>query len=173
MATIIKTQVLPVGPNLFLDAKRTERHTNMSSNNHHEYLVEQDYRHLYGMRGLEVYASSHPADPSCLCDKSTTFTPHKCIFPIGTTDLEREFATVFEEKFQDSIVSGIQATLPDCDWGLNVLRLGFEDESLENPITIHLTVAGEALTEDATCHVVSIILKVIAAAGLDSGNMKS
>ncbi|CZR51507.1 uncharacterized protein PAC_01384 [Phialocephala subalpina] len=145
----------------------------MSSNNHHEYLVLQEKRSLYGMRGLEAYASSHPSDPSCLCKCPSTYTPHKNIFAIGATDLEHKFAAIFEDKLHDNIVSGIQATLPDCDWGLNVLRLGFDLECLENPITIHIVVADEALSEDAACNIVLVILEVIAAAGLDSSEMKS
>ena len=145
----------------------------MSSNNHHEYLVLQEERSFYGMRGLVVHASSHPSDPSCLCKCPSTYAPHKNIFAIGATDLEHEFAAIFEGKLHDNIVSGIQATLPDCDWGLNVLRLGFDSKRLENPITIHIVVADGALSEVAACNIVSVILEVTAAAGLYSSEMKS
>jgi hypothetical protein len=147
--------------------------TMSSNNNHHEYLVRQEERSLYGMRGLEVYASSHPSDPSCLCQRPSTYTPRKNIFAIGATDVDLKFAAIYEEKLHDNIVSGIEATLPDCDWGLNVLRLGFHLECLENPITIHLTVADGALSEDAACNIVSVILEVLAAADRDSSEMKS
>lgn len=143
------------------------------ANHHHEYLVQQERRLLYGMRGLEVCASSHPSDSSCLYTRRSTYTPHKSIFAIGTTDLELWFAKIYEENLHDNFVSAIQTSLPDCSWGLNVLRLGFEPECLENPITVHITVACEALTDDAACNTVSAILEVVAAAGLDSTETKS
>lgn len=178
MVSICATQVIPATALLLLQAntdsgKQPMRAITMSSNNHGEYLVLQDQRSLYGMRGLEAYASSHPSDPSCLYKSPTTYPPHKNIFAIGTTDLELKFAAIFEDKLHDNIVSGIQAILPDCDWGINVLRLGFDLECLENPITIHVSVAHEALTEDAACKIVSVILEVIAAAGTDLSEMKS
>ena len=91
---------------------------------------------------------------------------------IGATDLEHKFAAIFEDKLHDKIVSGIQATLPDCDWGLNVLRLNFDLERLENPITIHTVMADGSLSENAACNIVSIILEVIAAGGLDSSETR-
>ncbi|KUJ21217.1 uncharacterized protein LY89DRAFT_681805 [Mollisia scopiformis] len=117
-------------------------------------------RSLYGMRGLEVCASSHPSNPSCLCKSPSTYTPHKNTFAIGATDLEHKFAAIFEDELYDNI-------------GLNVLRLGFDVERLENPITIHIVVADEALSEDAACNIISMILKVMMVVGLDSSEKDS
>jgi hypothetical protein len=165
------TKVIPDGSILLRShfAPPPSPHCNMSQ---HEYLVLRDERSRYGMRSLVVYASSHPSDPACLYDHPHTYPPHKNIFAIGATDLEHEFVAIFEDELHDNIVSCIQAALPDCDWGLNVFRLGFDPERLKNPITIHLTVADGALSEDAACKIVSAIVVVVAAAPV-SGEMKS
>jgi hypothetical protein len=128
----------------------------------HKYLVPEDYRHLYGMKGLVVFASSHPLDPACLCDFPSTYTPQKAIFALGETD--RQFVQVFEDKLHDKFVS----VLPDCTWGLNVFRLGFELESVKNPITIHLTFADGAISDDAACKIVADFLEAIEALGASS-----
>jgi hypothetical protein len=175
MASLIATRVVRDDALLLHQANNTQPMcaTTMSSNSHRQYLVLQEDRSSYGMRGLVVFASSHPSDPSCLYKYPSTYAPHKNIFAIGATDLEHEFAAIFEDKLHDDIVSGVQATLPDCDWGLNVLRLGFDPERLENPITIHIVVANGALSEVAACNIVSVILEVIAAAALYSSELKS
>jgi hypothetical protein len=130
-----------------------------------QYHVRLEDRHLYGMEGMVVFASSHPSDPSCLADPlMSTWTPIKKLFAIGTSDLDAEFTTVYE-NIHDNIVSSILAALPDSDWGLNVLRLGFDTEHLENPITIQLVVAPNGgLSEDTACKIVSDILAIITAA---------
>jgi hypothetical protein len=142
------------------------RKANMSLNRYH---VLPKHRHLYGMKGIVVYASSHPSDPSCLADPlMSTWAPIKNLFAIGASDLDAEFTAVYE-SIHDSIVSSILATLSDSDWGLNVLRLGFNTKHLKNPITIHLVVAPNGgLSEDTACKIVSDILTIIAAAPYSS-----
>ncbi|RDL37159.1 Uncharacterized protein BP5553_04592 [Venustampulla echinocandica] len=118
------------------------------------------------MKGLAVYVSSHPSDPSCLADPlMSTWTPIKTLSAIGASDLDAEFTPVFENNIHDNIVSSILTALPGGDWGLNVLRLGFDTKHLNNPITIHLVVAPNGgLSPDAACKIVSDILTIIAAA---------
>ncbi|KUJ19176.1 uncharacterized protein LY89DRAFT_683101 [Mollisia scopiformis] len=140
---------------------------------HKEYLVMQEMRSLYGMRGLEVCASSHPSNPLYLCKSPSTYTPHKNIFAIGATDLEHKFVAIFEDELYNNIVSAIHTILPDCNWGLNVLRLGFDIKRLKNPITIHIIVADKALFEDAAYNIISMILKVMIVVGLDSSEKDS
>lgn len=136
------TQVVPATTLLLLEentnTQSSMRASTMSSNDHYEYLVPQEQRSLYGMRDLEACASSHPSDPSCLYEDRDpcTFTLDKNIFAIGVTDFEQKFTSIFEDKLHDNIVSGILATLPDCDFSLNVLHLGFDDKYLENLLII-------------------------------------
>ncbi len=63
-------------------------------------------------------------------------------------------------------VASIVAALPDANWGLNVLRLGFDPEHLSNnPYTIHLVVAFDGgLSDETACKIVAQILSVIAEA---------
>ena len=170
MAPITATLLIPGGSRLNIanqPSVRSPPHSKMSTNQQ-QYRVPQEDRCLYGMRGLVVYASSHPSDPSCISTIPSTYPPHKSLFALGATDLEYEFAAVFENELHDNIVSCIQATLPDCDWGLNVFRLGFDAERLKNPVTIHLVVADGALSEDAACKIVSAILAIVAVAPCSS-----
>lgn len=134
------------------------RKTNMSL---HQCHVLQEDRYLYGMKGMAVYASGHPSDPSCLANPlMSTWTPIKNLFAIGASDLDAKF-TAFYETIHDNIVSCILATLPDGDWGLNVLRLGF-DTTPVNPITIHLVVAPNgALSEDMAVRLWRISLPLL------------
>ena len=133
---------------------------------HSQYLVLSGLRHLYGMKFLALYASSHPSDPSCLANPQTsTWTPIKAVNPIGASDLDTEFTAIYESKIHHDIVSVILAALPESDWGLNVLRLGFESDRLKNPITIHLVVAENGgLSEDTACKIVADTCAIIAAA---------
>jgi hypothetical protein len=148
-----------------LSSHRTERHHRASNMSFSQYRVPEDSRYCYGMRDIVVYASSHPEDASCLADPlMSTWTPVKRLVAIGASDGDAEF-TAFYESIQDEIVSSILATLPDANWGLNVLRLGFYTERLKNPYTIHLVVAPDGgLSEETACKIVAQILSVIAAA---------
>ncbi len=137
-----------------------------------EYRVPTEVRHLYGMRDLVIHASSDPSHSSCICaDNTSTWNPVKNVFALEASNLEEvEFAEIYED-IHDNIVTSIVATLSDADWGLNVLRLGFDTERLSNPITIHL-VANGGLAEDRACRIVAGILAVIAASPTAS-QMKS
>jgi hypothetical protein len=163
MASIVVTQ--PCGFHIHLHTDHCSIATiNMSLN---QYLVPAEKRSLYGMKGIVVYASSHPLHASCLKDPPmSTWAPIKSLFAIGAGngDCDAEF-TAFYETVHDQIVASILATLPNANWGLNVLRLGFDTERLNNPYTIHLVVAADGgLFDQAACKIVAEILNVIAAA---------
>ncbi len=129
-----------------------------------QYRVSAEVRYLYGMRNLVIHASSNPFDSSCICAENTsTWNCIKNIFALEASNLEEvKFAEIYE-NIHDKIVTSIMATLSDADWGLNVLRLGFDTNRLSNPITIHLVVANGGLADDRACRIVADILAVLAA----------
>lgn len=126
------------------------------------YLIPRDVRARYGMKGLEVVASSDRSRSSCLSHQRSTFPPikHVCALDDGDDEVVR----VFNSQLRDGIVTRIQETLPHTNWRLNVLRLGFALETLSNPITIHLTLAEDAFARDdesAAGKIVSDILDLV------------
>ncbi len=74
----------------------------MSLNQHH---VPATKRYLYGMKGIVVYARSHPSHASCLDEASVSaWPPIKSLFAIGAADGDgdAEF-TAFYETVPDQI----------------------------------------------------------------------
>lgn len=128
-----------------------------------EYIVPKLDQQRYGL-GFEILASSNQSSPSCL---STTFGQSKHMFTVGN----REFAAVYEEKICDPIGSAISALLPNRRWALNVFRLGYEEEKLQNPIVIHLVVncngpdTGSSITDAQAGELVPTIVAAIENSG--------
>jgi len=85
----------------------------------------------------------------------------KKVFTVRNLDFEH----IYEIKTLDAIVKILRSSLPKgCDWALNVVRLGFDYNQMNNPIVVHLLVARDYLSDDKACSLVKEIGGTICAA---------
>jgi len=101
--------------------------------------IPEEERSRYGIRMMEVLATNNPTD-SCLFNyvaSGSTYPAHKKIFTVRNP----EFSRVYENKMHDAIVKILLLSLPEeCQWSLHVLRMGFHEDQMANPIVAHLLV---------------------------------
>ena len=126
------------------------------------YVVQQSQRHGYHL-SFEILASSNQSSPACLCPNPWV---RNNIFPVSSP----EFAAVYKQKIRDTVVDAILALFPTGPWVLNVFRMGFEAEELQNPILIQLVVeSSETGSSNITEATASEIVATIMAAVVGSG----
>lgn len=130
-----------------------------------KYLVSHTERHRYGIRGLLVLASSHPADPAC-------------IFPLESVSYERltytsaskkqlpyygqPLTSIYEDSLGEEIQNAILAVLPDCRFTLCLHRLGFHHDDISNPPTFQVRVCDrEDLSDNEACEIVANICSIL------------
>ena len=128
--SVAKTLTLTLGP-VHLQTSNTDSGDRRAAM---AYVVPELQRQRYGL-GFEILASSDQSSPSCLRPSTAAHWQSKNLFPASSP----EFAVIYAE-ICDTIVSAICELLPNGRWALNVFRMGYEGEKLQNPIVIHLVV---------------------------------
>ncbi|KAF5870603.1 uncharacterized protein Bfra_009992 [Botrytis fragariae] len=126
---------------LHTDIQQTPINTS-TTQNMSPWLVNEEDRHKYGLRGQEVIATSQKAEDVLV----TGFVPNpfwhsfqKSVAAVHTAD-DEQYIQCFENELRLPLKAFLISSLPNCSWILNVLHLGFGADKYANPIVIHVCV---------------------------------
>jgi hypothetical protein len=125
-------------------------------------ILERD-RSRYRIATMRVLATNNPTG-SCLFNYDGTpeiYTRWKKIFTVRN----HEFSEVYENKIHDKIVETLLSSLlKECRWRLHVLRMGFENDQMANPIVVHLLVPHGCLSDSIALLLLRQITAIVSAA---------
>ncbi|TAQ83773.1 hypothetical protein B7494_g7900 [Chlorociboria aeruginascens] len=120
-------------------------------------------RSRYGLSHPLLLASNRLGSDACLSRPSYPMPPSKFIFPIQSSDQDREFRQAYKKEIRQNLTAAVQSSLPpDAHWALHTLRLGFDLRVHYNPITLQLIVSRHNTpTTEQACELVTRIQEVV------------
>ncbi|KAF7920403.1 hypothetical protein BELL_1601g00020 [Botrytis elliptica] len=103
------------------------------------WIIEEADRCRYGLKEQEVIATNqlHNVILGSPDPDSTWSTISKVVSAVHSQN-DQQYIQLFETKLRSPLKAFILSLLSKCNWTLNVLHLGFEDNGNKNPIVIHI-----------------------------------
>ncbi|KAM3076071.1 hypothetical protein ACMFMG_006413 [Clarireedia jacksonii] len=129
-------------------------------------IVPKSQRYRYGLGNeVDIIATNQPAS-ICLFDESLSEghpATRKNIYPPTCPELERFWPRALQQPISNFLSS--MPTVSQHCWTINVCRMGFDTEALDNPIVIWFTFACGDVDDELACRIVEGIEELLVRQG--------